>query len=198
MDWALLIAESPLLHGHDVWVGPDLGRRRGPIVSHPRTFKIGKALAGAAIALCLASPAHAVDPGEILPDAALEQRARAISSELRCLVCQNQSIDDSNAPLAKDLRVLVRERLTAGESDRAVVDYIVARYGDFVLLKPPFNSHTLLLWFAPLLCLAGVAYAIMRAAGARGPAGAASASSILTPAEEAKLRELLKSPPDPR
>jgi cytochrome c-type biogenesis protein CcmH len=93
-------------------------------------------LAALVAALALAAPARAVEPGEILPDPALEARARAISAELRCLVCQNQSIDDSNAPLAKDLRLLVRERLKAGEDNGQVMAYVVARYGDFVLLKP--------------------------------------------------------------
>ncbi|MGE5267000.1 MAG: cytochrome c-type biogenesis protein [Deltaproteobacteria bacterium] len=106
--------------------------------------------------------AVAVQPDEILADAAMEKRARAISAGLRCLVCQNQSIDDSDAPLAKDLRVLVRERLVAGDSDSQVVDYVVARYGDFVLLKPPMNTHTLLLWLAPLMLLAGVVVFIFR------------------------------------
>jgi cytochrome c-type biogenesis protein CcmH len=95
------------------------------------------------------APAHAVQPDEILPDAKLEARARALSVDLRCLVCQNQSIDDSNAPLARDLRLLVRERLTAGDSDAAVMKYVVARYGEFVLLKPPVNASTLLLWLGP-------------------------------------------------
>ena len=110
--------------------------------------------------MLLAAPgARAVQPDEILPDAALEQRARAISGELRCLVCQNQSIDDSDAPLARDLRILVRERLVAGDDDKAVVDFVVARYGDFVLLRPPFNAHTLLLWGAPfVILLAGAAF----------------------------------------
>lgn len=101
------------------------------------------------IAFVAATAAHAVQPDEILPDAKLETRARALSAELRCLVCQNQSIDDSNAPLARDLRLLVRERLTAGDSDAAVMQYVVARYGDFVLLKPPVNVSTLLLWLGP-------------------------------------------------
>ncbi|WP_420102365.1 cytochrome c-type biogenesis protein [Bosea sp. (in: a-proteobacteria)] len=110
------------------------------------------------------SCAHAVQPDEVLKDPALEQRARAISSGLRCLVCQNQSIDDSNAPLARDLRVLVRERLVAGDSDAAVTDFVVQRYGDFVLLKPPFNAHTVLLWSAPfLILLAGALFAWSRA-----------------------------------
>lgn len=138
------------------------------------------------------APGYAVEPGEILPDRALELRARQISAELRCLVCQNQSIDDSNAPLAKDLRVLVRERLMAGESNPAVMDYIVARYGDFVLLKPPVNSKTLLLWLAPLLCLAGIAYAILRAAGKLGPSALRQATVNLSKDEERKLAELLK------
>ena len=97
-------------------------------------------------ALCLlAMPAVAVQPDEILRDPALESRARALSQELRCMVCQNQSIDDSDAPLAKDLRVLVRERLTAGDSDRQVIDFLVARYGEFVLLRPRLNAHTVLI-----------------------------------------------------
>ena len=101
----------------------------------------------------LAKPALAVDPDEILADPALEARARAISAELRCMVCQNQSIDDSNAELAKDLRVLVRERITAGDSDQQVMDYIVSRYGDFVLLKPRMGVNTILLWGMPVFLL---------------------------------------------
>jgi cytochrome c-type biogenesis protein CcmH len=98
-------------------------------------------------------PAHAVRPDEMLPDPVLEARAREIGKELRCLVCRNQSIDDSEAALAHDLRVLVRERLLAGDSDRQVLDYITARYGDFVLLRPPFKLDTWLLWGGPLLIL---------------------------------------------
>src|ERR1700730_6493676 len=97
----------------------------------------------------LAVPARAVQPDEILNDPVLEARARTLSEELRCMVCQNQSIDDSEAPLAKDLRVLVRERLTAGDSDSQVIDFLVARYGEFVLLKPRLSWHTALLWLAP-------------------------------------------------
>src|SRR3984893_15093032 len=97
----------------------------------------------------LAVPARAVQPDEILNDPVLEARARTLSQELRCMVCQNQSIDDSDAPLAKDLRVLVRERLTAGDSDTQVVDFLVARYGEFVLLRPRLSAHTALLWLAP-------------------------------------------------
>ena len=98
-------------------------------------------------------PAKAVNPSEILADRALEARARHISKGLRCLVCQNQSIDDSDASLAKDLRVLVRERITAGDSNDQVESYVVSRYGDFVLLKPPFNMTTLVLWLSPLLLI---------------------------------------------
>jgi cytochrome c-type biogenesis protein CcmH len=144
------------------------------------------------LSLALMAPAYAVEPGELLPDAAMEARARQISAELRCLVCQNQSIDDSNAPLAKDLRVLVRERLISGESDHAVMAYVVARYGDFVLLKPPMNSKTLLLWLAPLLCLAGIAYAVLRATGRLGGTTVTPASVSLSADEERKLAELLK------
>jgi cytochrome c-type biogenesis protein CcmH len=96
-------------------------------------------------------PADAVEPEEMLDDPVLEERAREISKELRCLVCQNQSIDDSNAGLARDLRVLVRERLTAGDSDEEVMSYIVDRYGDFVLLRPPVRPGTYALWFGPVL-----------------------------------------------
>src|SRR5205085_3157294 len=102
------------------------------------------------VVLLVAAPnAWAVQPDEVLPDAGLEARARALSKELRCMVCQNQSIDDSDAPLAKDLRVLVRERLVAGDTDRQVIDFLVARYGEFVLLRPRWSSHTALLWLAP-------------------------------------------------
>jgi cytochrome c-type biogenesis protein CcmH len=98
-------------------------------------------------------PAFAVNPDEVLADPGLEARARTISAELRCMVCQNQSIDDSNAELAKDLRVLVRERITAGDSDSQVMDYIVSRYGDFVLLKPRLGVNTVLLWGMPVFLL---------------------------------------------
>ena len=108
-------------------------------------------------ALLASSAAFAVQPDEILKDAGLEARARNLSRELRCMVCQNQSIDDSEAPLAKDLRLLVRERLVQGDSDRQVLDFLVARYGEFVLLKPPLQLHTLLLWgLPPLGLLAGM------------------------------------------
>ena len=104
-------------------------------------------------ALLAASAAHAVTPDEMLKDPALEARARTLSSELRCMVCQNQSIDDSEAPMARVLRLLVRERLKAGDSDSQVVDYMVARYGEFVLLRPRMSWHTAILWGAPLTIL---------------------------------------------
>ena len=95
--------------------------------------------------------ALAVNPDEVLDDPLLEKRARALSVNIRCLVCQNQSIDDSNAELARDLRILVRERLVAGDSDTEVLSYLISRYGDFVMLKPPFKGSTYILWFGPLL-----------------------------------------------
>ena len=131
----------------------------------------------------LVTSALAVQPDEVLSDAALEKRARGLSAGLRCLVCQNQSIDDSDAPLAKDLRVLVRERLVAGDSDAQVIDYVVARYGDFVLLKPPVNSHTVLLWVAPILALLAALFVIFRNMRARAPVSAA-ATRPLSKAEQ--------------
>ncbi len=106
--------------------------------------------------------ANAVEPDEILSDPALEARARTISKQLRCLVCQNQSIDDSNADLARDLRVLVRERIMQGESDEAVIGFIADRYGDFVLLRPPFKAGTLVLWLgSPALLVLGAAAVVL-------------------------------------
>ena len=115
-----------------------------------------------ALAFLIALPAFAVRPGEQLPDAAQETRARKLSAELRCLVCQNQSIDDSDAPLAQDLRRLVRERIAAGDSDPAIREFLVARYGAFVLLKPPLNPQTLLLWAFPGLALVAGGFAAWR------------------------------------
>jgi cytochrome c-type biogenesis protein CcmH len=143
------------------------------------------------LALLLLAPGVATaavgHPSEMLPDAAQEARAQEIGRELRCLVCQNQSIDESDAPLAKDLRVLVRERLSAGESDAAVRDFVVRRYGEFVLLRPRFGLHTALLWLAP---------AFMLALGAVGLAGALrrrrlAVADTLTPEEEAALAKAL-------
>jgi len=121
-------------------------------------------MAVAALLLSLATPVFAVQPDEVLKDPAMEMRARELSRELRCMVCQNQSIDDSDAPLARDLRLLVRERLVKGDSDRQVRDFLVARYGEFVLLRPPLRWHTLLLWFlAPAALLAGIGGLILLA-----------------------------------
>ncbi|AHB49026.1 cytochrome C biogenesis protein [Hyphomicrobium nitrativorans NL23] len=145
--------------------------------------------------------ALALQPDEILSDAALEKRARGLSAELRCLVCQNQSIDDSDAPLARDLRLLVRERLVAGDTDTEVRDFVVARYGEFVLLKPPFSVETLLLWFIPLLALlaaVAILWSSFRAGQttAHEPVGEVSAGSALTPDEQAKLDALLAEKTD--
>jgi cytochrome c-type biogenesis protein CcmH len=147
----------------------------------------------AVIMMALLQPigARAVEPDEVLADRALEARARQLSAELRCLVCQNQSIDESNAPLAKDLRLLVRERLTAGDSDDAVLDFIVARYGSFVLLKPPLGPETILLWTAPLVLLLGIGAGILLRLRQRGESDAAPARA-LTPEESEKLRKVLK------
>ena len=115
-----------------------------------------RTLLAALLLVLMAAPAFAVNPGEALADPVLETRARSISAELRCLVCQNQSIDQSDADLAHELRLIVRERLVAGDSDAQVLDYVVARYGEFVLLRPVFAWHTLILWIAaPVLLVAG-------------------------------------------
>lgn len=114
---------------------------------------INRVLMIAAALLLVATQSFAVLPEEVLQDRALEARARVISQDLRCLVCQNQSIDDSNAPLAKDLRVIVRERLTAGDSNEQVFGYVVSRYGNYVLLKPPLQADTFLLWASPFVIL---------------------------------------------
>jgi cytochrome c-type biogenesis protein CcmH len=144
-----------------------------------------------AIALAaVAAPALAVQPDEVLPDQRLEQRARALSQQLRCMVCQNQSIDDSDAPLAKDLRLLVRERLKAGDSDAQVIDYLVGRYGEFVLLKPRFSSHTIVLWITPAIVLLAGALGIVFALRRRRTLSAPGAPPPLTPDEEQKLAEL--------
>jgi cytochrome c-type biogenesis protein CcmH len=143
----------------------------------------------AVLALLLAAgPAAAVRPDEVLADPALEARARDLSAELRCMVCQNQSIDDSEAPLARDLRLLLRERLLAGDSDAAIRAYLVARYGDFVLLKPPFKATTLILWVMPVLLLGFgaslVAIGVRRRSDAPAPAE-------LSRSEQARLADLL-------
>jgi cytochrome c-type biogenesis protein CcmH len=176
-------------------------KRRPPYRRHPSEgrdpvrFAAMAPLAAAFLALLFAlSPAHAVEPGEMLKDPALEARARRISQELRCLVCQNQSIDDSNAELARDLRVLVRERLAAGDSDAAVLAFVEARYGEFVLLRPPLKLHTLALWSAPVLLLLGIAiYLVRRARAQRLSAGDMKQPAELLPAEQQRLAALLRS-----
>ena len=146
------------------------------------------------LVLCLAAvSAGAVNPDEMLDDPVLEARAREISKGLRCLVCQNQSIDDSDADLARDLRVLVRERLVSGDSDGQVIDYVVSRYGDFVLLRPPFKATTYALWLGPALIgglgiLAMVAFYRRRTAAA---AGVRAAPPPLTEDEKRRLETLL-------
>jgi cytochrome c-type biogenesis protein CcmH len=147
-----------------------------------------------ATALAVVSPSFAVQPDEILANAALESRARALSRELRCMVCQNQSIDDSDAPLARDLRLLVRERLTAGDSDAQVLDFLTARYGQFVLLKPRFGWDTALLWLAPAaVLLIGIGGLVALLRRRRISIGTASdtAHQQLTPSERDRLAKLL-------
>jgi cytochrome c-type biogenesis protein CcmH len=149
------------------------------------------------MAVIAASPALAVQPDEILDDPVKEARARELSRELRCMVCQNQSIDDSDAPLARDLRLLVRERISAGDTDSQVVDFLVARYGEFVLLKPRFNPHTVLLWLLPPLALMGGGIALWVYSNRRRRAGVLGAESALelTPEELVRLEKLLASDP---
>jgi cytochrome c-type biogenesis protein CcmH len=144
-------------------------------------------LLAALLSVGLALPALAVRPDEILADPALESRARTISAELRCMVCQNQSIDESDADLAHDLRVLVRERLTAGDTDDEVIDFIVARYGEFVLLKPRFSARNALLWGAPaLILIVGGLFLVLR-----GRASRRQAAAPLSGAEQARLKDIL-------
>ena len=138
--------------------------------------------------------AMAVEPDEVLSDATLEARARALSKELRCMVCQNQSIDDSEAPLARDLRILVRERLQAGDSDRQVIDFLVARYGEFVLLRPRFSWHTAVLWLGPaaMLLVGGCAVLVLARRYRVKSVAAAQAQEGLTAAEAARLADVLR------
>jgi cytochrome c-type biogenesis protein CcmH len=156
------------------------------------------ALVGA-MALLGVSAAHAVQPDEMMADPAKESRARELSRELRCMVCQNQSIDDSEAPLARDLRLLVRERIAAGDSDAQVIDFLVARYGEFVLLKPRMEPQTLLLWLLPPLALAGGGLVLWRNGRRRSKSAAAEAQSPpkLTADEEARLQRLMATEPAP-
>ena len=163
----------PLGEGADA-VAPDEGfrKREARFAREPSPLRLSLARRGEYAAhlflllpllAALAGPALAVQPDEVMKDPALETRARALSSELRCLVCQNESIDDSEAPLARDIRILIRERIGKGESNDPVRAYLVSRYGDFILLKPPFKPETLLLWLSPVLVLGlGVAAALLR------------------------------------
>jgi cytochrome c-type biogenesis protein CcmH len=152
-----------------------------------------KVLHAAALLISLLAPSAswAVQPDEMLTNPVLEARARALSKNLRCMVCQNESIDDSEAPLAHDLRVLVRERIKAGDSDQQVLDFLVARYGEFVLLKPPLSWHTVALWGLPpaaLLIGAVVIIADLR----RRRVGQPAEEANLSAAEEARLAKLLR------
>jgi cytochrome c-type biogenesis protein CcmH len=160
-------------------------------------------LARIVLLLALLAPglALAVTPGEMLKDPAAEARARTLSRELRCMVCQNQSIDDSDAPLAHDIRVLVRQRIEAGDTDKQVIDYLVARYGEFVLLRPRFEAHTLILWGAAPAMLIGGAVVLFLIARRRRRSGQANAqnddeSKNLTPEEQKKLATLVVPPAD--
>ena len=152
-----------------------------------------------ALVLLLSAPAFswaAVQPDEILQNPALEARARTLSQQLRCMVCQNESIDDSDAPLARDLRVLVRDRLEAGDSDAQVLDFLVARYGEFVLLKPRLSWRTAILWgLPPGLLLGGLALLVVAAARRRGRVR--EPTPDLTPAEQARLKKILADSPGP-
>lgn len=149
-------------------------------------------LLGCALLLSAAA-SFAVEPGEMLEDPALEARAREIGREIRCLVCQNQSIDDSSADLARDLRIIVRERLVAGDSDDEVRQYLVDRYGDFVLLEPPVKPATYLLWFGPIVLFVGAAIGVV--IHLRRRQRQALAVAPLSAAERRRLAELLAGDP---
>src|SRR6201984_1858676 len=168
-----------------------LPRDKGVQVRNLITVLIVMLLAG-----FTASAAYAVQPDEIMSDPAKELRARDLSRELRCMVCQNQSIDDSEAPLARDLRLLVRERIAAGDSDAQVIDFLVARYGEFVLLKPRLNSHTWLLWLLPPLALGGGGFMLWAHGRRRTKSAATQDASLLklTAEEEARLERLIADP----
>jgi cytochrome c-type biogenesis protein CcmH len=144
------------------------------------------------------SPARAVLPDEVMADPVKEARARDLSRELRCMVCQNQSIDDSEAPLARDIRLLVRERIAAGDSDAQVIDFLVARYGEFVLLKPRFERQTLVLWLVPPLVLIGGALGLWLHVRRRSKGDPEAANRPLTVEEEARLAALVadNAPPE--
>ena len=137
------------------------------------------------------APAFAVQPDEVMKDPTLEARARVLSEGLRCMVCQNQSIDDSEAPLARDLRLLVRERIAAGDSDAQVINFLVARYGEFVLLKPRFERQTWLLWLVPPLVLVGGGLVLWMHGRRRPKADMDPSAAVLTPDEKARIAALV-------
>jgi cytochrome c-type biogenesis protein CcmH len=156
-------------------------------MTRPRITRRGGTVIASFLLLALAaSPSRAVLPDEMLKDPVLEARARNLSQELRCVVCQNQSIDDSNAPLAHDLRVLLRDRLSTGDSDQQAMDFIVARYGNFVLLKPPMQWNTFLLWLGPLLALLLAVFGFGRYLRRAGDSG--TAAEIAAPLKDDELR----------
>ena len=171
------------------------GENSGPLGPGSRAPRLAGMTALARMTVCFVvlvlslSSAWAVQPDEILKDPVLEARARHISQELRCLVCQNQSIDDSNAELARDLRVIVRERLTAGDTNSQVLAFVERRYGEFVLLRPRLAPHTLLLWLTPLLLLVAVAAVLYRRV--RTGVAARVVPAPLSPAEQRRLDELI-------
>ena len=170
------------MRGDRPWRSPACAGVSGEV----RRARIGS-IAFALVSFLSATSARAVEPDEMMKDPALEARARAISAGLRCLVCQNQSIDDSAAPLARDLRLIVREHLQAGDSDSEIRRYLVARYGDFVLLRPPFEPATWLLWGTPfLIVLAGGAALLVRRRPSAGP-------TPLSAEERARVEALLRS-----
>ena len=193
---------GPGAHGvrrHVVTVGSAPARGRAEACEIPARIAGGgvmflqRALLALTIVAAMASAAHAVQPDEIMSDAAKEARARDLSRELRCMVCQNQSIDDSEAPLARDLRLIVRERIAAGDSDAQVIDFLVARYGEFVLLKPRLNSHTWLLWFLTPLALGAGGIALWAHGRRRARSGGEQDDALLslTPEEEARINQLI-------
>lgn len=147
---------------------------------------------GLALALSLSVPASAADPSEMLKDPALEKRAEKLGKELRCLVCQSESIEDSNADLAKDLRIIVRERIQMGETDAQVKTFVVDRYGDYVLLNPPFKTSTLVLWVGPFVLFAVGLVAVWAFYRRRGGTAAPLQPAPLTDAEKRRLAALLK------
>ncbi|TKT81245.1 cytochrome c-type biogenesis protein [Aquamicrobium sp. LC103] len=147
---------------------------------------VARIAAAAGILLASIAFAHAVDPSEMLDDPALEQRARQLTAGLRCMVCQNQSIDDSDAELARDLRKIVRERVAGGDSNEEVISYVVSRYGEFVLLRPRFNARNALLWASPvILIIIGGAFVFLNARRRR------AATPALSAEEDRKLRDIL-------